>query len=106
MRVGNKRNIAPRDGPTGNQDVADQQNLTDEHQDFVSPVVKRLDLFQAAELRRTVAEDKSVEKDIVETRTDLEESDIVSVYDGVDRDMFADNAAMTSAARRTCVSTL
>ena len=56
------------------------------------------DLFQAAELRRTVAEDKSVEKDIVETRTDLEESDIVSVYDGVDRDMFADNAAMTSAA--------
>ena len=57
------------------------------------------DLFQASLLRQVSKEDKDVKKDITETQTSIEKNiDVVSIYDGVDRAMYADNAAMTSKA--------
>ncbi len=57
------------------------------------------DLFQASLLRQSAKENKEMTKEITEVQTGLEKSvDVVSIYDGVDRAIYADNAAMTSKA--------
>ena len=57
------------------------------------------DLFQAAQIREAVEDDKSVEKEIIKERDEIgKDIDPISFYEGVDRAMYSDNAAMTSAA--------
>ena len=57
------------------------------------------DLFQAAQIREAVEDDKSAEKEIIKERDEVgKDIDPISVYEGVDRAMYSDNAAMTSAA--------
>ena len=66
----------------------------------LADVMRFTDLFQAAMMRTAVDEEgKKLEDEILE-KTDpiVEGAEPVSVYEGVDRAMFADGAAMTSAA--------
>ena len=56
-------------------------------------------LIQAALIRSTAGEDRSKLDDSVETaQKTISEVEVVSVYDGVDRSMYDDEAAMTSQA--------